>query len=569
MNSKISTDKAIRLLPGIIIASIQWILWFLVPKFVTGDTAMLISVFGGLACGFLIIIWWAFFSRVGIADRVIAIGLMIIGLFIFKRFTDDSINTGMSGLMYFIYAVPVLSISFVIWSVVSRSMSKMYKRLTMILTIIFACGFWTLLRSEGITGNATAIFNWRWAKTSEEMLISHAKEISSETTDFKETDAIWPGFRGPNRDNKVYGIKIETDWTNSPPAELWRKPIGPGCSSFAVFGSVFYTQEQRGEDELVSCYDLETGEFIWMHSDKARFWDSHAGAGPRSTPTLHDSLIFTLGATGILNVMEAKNGNIIWSRNAASDIHDTIPGWGYASSPLVIDSIVIVAVSGTIVAYNISSGELKWQSPKGGENYTSPHLVTLDGVKQVLMMSENAVNSFNPANGKILWQRMWGGGAIVQPAITDDGNILISEGYKKGIHKINVSNKSGNWIIKDLWLTTKIRPDFNDFVIHKGFLYGFEGLGLTCIDLRDGSRKWKSGRYGGQVLLIADQDLLLVLSEKGELILGEANHDEFIELVKFQAIEGKTWNHHVLVKDILLVRNTQEMAAFKLTLAKN
>jgi outer membrane protein assembly factor BamB len=569
MNIIKATNKAIRVLPGIIIAILLWILWFLVPQLTTGGTAMVVSVFGGLACSFLILIWWVFFSRAGLVDRLLAVAVMLVALVIFNRFTHDSIKTGMSGLMYFIYAVPILSISFVIWAAVSRNMSKMLKRLTMILSIVFACGFWTLLRSEGITGNASAIFEWRWAKTNEEKLLSQSEEVLTKRGNLKETDANWPGFRGPNRDNKVRGVKIETDWTNSPPVELWRKPIGPGCSSFAVLGSVFYTQEQRGDDEVVSCYNLETGEAIWKHSDKARFWDSHAGAGPRSTPYIQDSLLYTLGATGILNVLNLYNGKLIWSKNAAEDIQDTIPGWGYTSSPVVIDSVIIVAVSGTLVAYDAYSGELKWRGPDGGENYSSPHFITIGGVKQVLMMSENAVNSFNPANGEILWQRKWGAGAIVQPAMTDEGDILISEGYKKGIHRIHVSKNSGNWIIKDLWMTSKIRPDFNDFVVHKGFLYGFEGLSLTCIDLNNGERKWKAGRYGGQVLILTDQDLLLVLSEKGELVLLEANSEKLTELAKFQAIEGKTWNHHVLVNDIILVRNTQEMAAFRLTLANN
>lgn len=569
MNATKKANKSLRLIPGIIIAILQWILWFVVPKFISGGTAMAVSVFGGLACGFLIMLWWAFLSRALIIDRLLAILLMIVALVVAQKFTHDSIKTGLSGLMYYVYAVPVLSISFVLWAILSSYISNRFKRASMILTIILASGFWILLRSEGITGNASAIFEWRWAKTSEEKLLGQSGVISSKLIDVKEEGSSWPGFRGPDRDSKVHGIKIETDWTNSPPRELWRKPVGPGCSSFAIRGSVFYTQEQLGEDEVVSCYSLETGEPVWKHIDKARFWDSHAGAGPRSTPTLHDSLVYTLGATGIINVLNAGNGNVVWSRNDAPDIYDTIPGWGYASSPLVTDSVVIVAISGTVIGYNKFTGEPKWYGPKGGENYSSPHFVTIDGIEQVLIMSQFAVTSFNPNNGKIIWERPWGGGAIIQPSIINYGDMLISEGYKKGIHRINVSNKSGEWTINDMWMTTKIRPDFNDFVVHKGYLYGFEGLSLTCIDLKDGNRKWKSGRDGGQVLLLEDQDLLLLTSEKGELVLVEANPGKFNELARIQAIEGKTWNHPAMADDILLVRNTQEMVAYKLNLQED
>jgi len=561
--------KPLRLWPGIVVAIIQWVLWFIVPKFEAGGDAIAISVFGGLACGLIIVVWWAFFSRAPRFDRWIAIILMIIALAVIPRFTHPSIETGLAGLMYYVYAIPVLCISFVVWAIASQRMSDKLRRVTMVLTILIASGVWTLVRSEGITGNASAELDWRWATTNEELLIAQTEELSIGSLETNETGAIWSGFRGPNRDGIVHGVKIETDWKTSPPIEMWRRSIGPGCSSFAVRGSLIYTQEQRGEDEIVSCYNLSTGKPIWRHQDKARFWDSHAGAGPRSTPTLHDSLVCTLGATGILNVLNADDGSVVWSRNALADSKVELPGWGIASSPLVVDDVVIVALSGTLIGYDLVKGEARWFGPDGGENYSSPHLVSIDGTKQVLMMSEPAINSFSPADGKLLWERPWGSGAIVQPAVTPDGDILISEGYKKGIHRISVSNKSDKWTIDEHWMSTKLRPDFNDFTIHKDHIYGFEGLSLTCVDIKNGDRKWKEGRYGGQLLLLADQDLLLLLTEKGELVLVKAVSDKFTELAKFPAIEGKTWNHPVLVDDILLVRNTKEMVAFKLSLKGN
>jgi len=572
MNSNEKTSesihqKPIRLLPGIIVAILQWVLWFLVPKFTTGGIVMAISVFGGLICGLVIIVWWAFFSRAPKSERWIAIILMIVALIVIPRFTHKSIVTGLNNLMYFVYAIPTLTIAFVIWAVITQKLSLRLRRITMVLTILLACGVWTLVRSDSLSGNASAIFSWRWAETNEEKLLAKSEEeYVALTSNLLETEAEWPGFRGPNRDGIIHGVRIETDWKASPPKELWRQAIGPGCSSFAIHGELFFTQEQRGEDEVVSCYNLITGKPVWQHSDKARFWDSHAGAGPRSTPTLRDSLVYTLGATGIVNVLDSRDGSVVWSRNDASEIDTVIPGWGYASSPLVVDDVVIVAISGSLIAYDIATGEPRWFGPDGGENYSSPHLVTIDGIKQVLMMSQFAISSFVPGDGKLLWEQSWENGAIVQPAMTADGDILISEGYKKAMHRISVSNNSGDWTIEKRWTTTKIRNDFNDFVIHKDHIYGFDGFSLNCLDIKDGSRKWKKGRYGGQIILLADQDLLLVLTEKGELALIEAVPEKLVELSRLPAIEGKTWNHPVLVNNILLVRNTQEMVAFQLPL---
>jgi len=346
--------------------------------------------------------------------------------------------------------------------------------------------------------------------------------------------------------------------------QLWRRPVGPGWSSFAVSGDVFYTQEQRGENEVVACYKMATGEPVWSHRDAARFFESNAGAGPRATPTLSNGRVYTFGATGILNALDAGTGAVVWSRNVASETNTEVPFWGFASSPLVIGDVVVIAASGQLVAYDAAAGKRRWLGPASGGSYSSPQLVTIDGVQQILMMSGSHAMSVAPADGKQLWDHGWSVNTIVQPALTADGDVLITS-QENGTRRLGVAHGAAGWTVAERWTSNALKPYFNDFVVHKGYAYGFDGRILSCINLKDGQRKWKGGRYGnGQLVLLPEQDVLLVLSEEGELVLVSATPDQFTEIAKAKAIEGKTWNHPVIVGDVLLVRNSEEMAAFRL-----
>jgi outer membrane protein assembly factor BamB len=564
--------KPLRLWPGVVAVVLQWLARFGIKAVVPGFKGFAWSAQGGLLGALAVIVWWVFFSRAAWAERLGAIVLMIAAMGATWGLKHES----MGPFWVVAYAIPVLCLAFVAAAVASRRLADGPRRATMAAAIVLACGVWTLVRTEGITGDHVAKFAWRWTKTPEEKVIAQGGDAPATKTaagptmsERGLTRVEWPGFRGPQRDGMIRGVRIETNWSASPPVELWRRPIGPGWSSFAVRGNLLYTQEQRGDDEIVACYNATTGQPVWTHRDAARFFESNAGAGPRATPTLSHGRVYTFGATGILNALDASDGTVVWSRNVASDTGTKIPVWGFASSPLVVGDVVIVSAAGQLVAYDIASGDPRWRGPAGGEGYSSPHLVTIDGVAQILLMSGAGATSVAPADGRVLWQHSWKGGPIVQPAVTADGDVLISASAGSGTRRITVAHGPGGWTTKERWTSNGLKPYFNDFVVHEGHAFGFDGRILACIDLEDGQRKWKGGRYGnGQLVLLPDQDLLLVLSEEGELALINATPDKFTEVARFPAIEGKTWNHPVLVGDVLLVRNDQEMAAFRLPLAR-
>ena len=173
-------------------------------------------------------------------------------------------------------------------------------------------------------------------------------------------------------------------------------------------------------------------------------------------------------------------------------------------------------------------------------------------------------------DGSVLWaNHSEAGMGIVQPQVLEDGSVLAASGemmHGLGLRRLAVSRApDGAWKVEERWTSRGLKPYFNDFVVHKGHAYGFDGTILSAINLETGERVWKGGRYGaGQMLLLPQQDLLLVVSEEGDVVLVAASPDQHTEIAKFKAMEGKTWNHPVLVGDVLLVRNGEEMAAFRL-----
>ena len=614
----------LRLWPGVTAAVLLCLLRYVVP--LAAPEVGLYAFLGAIVCALVIIVWWLLFSRAPWIERVGAIALMVIALYATSRVVHVSIRTAMMGNMLPVYSVFVLPPALALWAAATRHLQDGARRAWLVATICVACGAFALLRTDGVIGIGSQL-TWRWSQTPEERLLAQTANEPVNTpqqpapaaplaplpdapktsdsvpaAEKSATSAItgksaerasptapspadpapvptvikaaeWPGFRGPGRDGIARGVRMDTDWTSSPPFPLWHRPIGPGWSSFAVNGDLLYTQEQRGDDEIVACYRVSNGEPVWRHRDKVRFWESNGGAGPRATPTLSNGRIYAFGATGILNALDAGNRRAGVVARRRRRCNKKVPMWGFSSSPLVIGDLVVVAASGKLGAYDLATGKPRWLGPDLPGSYSSPHRATIDGVDQILLLTAAGATSVSPSDGKVLWQHSWPEGTtIVQPAMTADGDVLINTLTATGglgIRRLAVAHGSGGWTVTERWTSTGLKPYFNDFVVHNGYAYGFDGSILSCIDLQDGKRKWKGGRYGsGQLVLLPDQDLLLVVSEEGELALVKAIPDQFTEVAHVKAIDGKTWNHPVLVRDFLLVRNGEEMAAFKLSLAR-
>ena len=568
-----TTQKPLRVWPGVLLVVVMWIAWLVVPFFL--PERILFAMLVTAVCALGVVLWWLIFSRARWYERVGALVLIVLAVIVTKRFTHVSIETGSFGILLYVLAIPVMSLALVLAAVISRRLSGGARRAVIAAVIVIGCGAFLLIRTGGATGDFKQDFHWRWSKTPEERLLAQGDQnvASSSAPATTANTGEWPGFRGPQRDGAVRGVHLKTDWSASPPVEMWRRPIGPGWSSFSVHAGHLYTQEQRGDEEIVACYDVSTGKPVWKHSDRARFWESVGGPGPRATPTLSNGRVYALGATGIMNVLDDRTGDVVWSRNAVTDTGAKIPGWGIAGSPLIVDDLVIVAASGSLVAYEAATGKPRWFGPRGADSYSSPQLLTIGGVQQIVLMTSTGATSVALADGKELWNHSWPSDTrIMQPAVAAEGEFVISVGDGmggNGTRRISVKPGSNGWTTEERWTSDELNASFTDFVIHKGHIYGFDWGTLACVDLNNGKQKWKAPKHGyGQLVLLPEQDLLLELSEKGELVLTKASADQFAELARFKVLDGKTWNHPVLIGDVVLVRNDREMAAFRLPLSQ-
>lgn len=568
----------LRLWPGVALIALQWIVLLATRWIAPGGMMQFAIVFWGpIAIAACILIWWLFASRAPWGDRLVAVAVFAVSGAATWFLCDASFEPGFFRVVALaMHGLPLVTTGWVLWLLITPALPWPVRRAGLALAIALAWSWCTVIRLEGVDGAFTSKLAWRWEQTAEEKFLAERAQLAtaapaSEKLSLQPGD--WPEFRGPARDGRLSGVRIATDWKQRPPRELWRHRVGPGWSSFAVVGDSLFTQEQRGGDEVVVCYAADAGAERWAHRDAVRFTEAIAGPGPRATPTFHDGKIYALGAKGLLNCLDAATGKPIWSADIAKDSAAKVPQWGFSASPLVANGLVTVFAGGadgkSVLAYDASTGARAWSAGKGKDSYASPHLARLGGVPQLLMATDAGLTSLDPKTGSQLWHHEWQTEApltrIVQPAILSDTDVLFGTGFNNGTRRLHIDNAAGSWTDKEVLTTRAISPYFNDLVIHEGQLYGFEGIFLICVNIEDGASRWKARGYGnGQVLLLADQGLLLVLTEKGDVALVEAKPEKHVELARFKALDGKTWNHPVVAHGKLFVRNGEEMACFEL-----
>lgn len=509
----------------------------------------------------------------------------------------------------FLTTAPTLAgatIALVAWLLLTAPWRWVTKGLVALAIGLFALLGVATVRVEGTTGNVVPRFAWRWTPKHDFQIAADLPDLTGEQADLKKTTPNdYPQFLGPDRSGAVAGPALARDWEKTPPRELWRREIGSGWGQFAIVGDYAVTQEQRGENELVVCYELLTGKPVWSHADETRFDEIVSGAGPRSTPTIDNGLVYTVGATGRMNCLDGATGASLWSHDVLKENDALDPdgkmrlNWGLSISPLVVDNLVVVNPGGrgghALVAYDKVTGKVVWNVGSDETCYSSPHLCTLDGQRQIVVFYKNYVIGHDVKDGHELWRYEWPSinSRCSQPLIVGDA-VLVSAGYGDGsvmVGPIKSNDAKGENVKSDdakgedaaggdatgerignRWdekNKRNLKSKFANMVLLDGNVYGLDDGVLTCVDAETGARRWKSGRYGhGQLLLV--NDLLIVQAENGNLILVEPNPKKLIERGRIEALHDNewsaevTWNNPAISGRYLLVRNAKQAICYEL-----
>jgi len=511
--------------------------------------------------------------RYHIAGAIVAIAAVVILVAQFRPSVDHQSQ--------FLIQAPTIALVVLLvgpWLWLTSPYALRTRMIGLVVFGLFALGLFAAIRVDETSGDVVPRLAWRWTPKPDRALAGQLANLDANAAHVDLTATTpndSPEFLGRDRRGVIAGVRLDRDWSAHPPREVWRRPIGAGWGSFAIVGPCAVTQEQRGDEELVVCYEVATGKPLWAHADECRYEEVLAGVGPRSTPTIDEGRVYAMGALGTLNCLDGATGKVIWTRDVLTENKADNLQWGKSCSPLIVDDLVVVGAGGvnerSLVAYNKRTGEPAWHAGVDPASYSSPMLATLAGVRQIVIVNHESVTGHDPATGRVLWRYDWPGvmPKCSQPVVIDADRLFVSAGYGIGsaMLKIGAANADGTQTAEQVWpdrSVRNLRSKFANMILREGYLYALDDGILSCLEATTGKRLWKGGRYNHGQLLLVDDLLLVQAEDPGDLVLVEATPERHNELGRIPALAGKTWNNPVMSGRNLLVRNHQEAVCYEL-----
>ncbi|HWF89847.1 MAG TPA: PQQ-binding-like beta-propeller repeat protein [Pyrinomonadaceae bacterium] len=397
------------------------------------------------------------------------------------------------------------------------------------------------------------------------LLLATVALLSLASQAVAQTAALWPQWRGPNRD----GISKETgllkQWPAEGPPLVWKATgAGAGYSSFSVADGKLYTMGLRGNREFVIAFDVATGKEVWATAHGSAFHNDR-GNGPRGTPTIDGDRVYALGGNGDLSVLDARTGKIVWTKNVLKEFGGSNITWGISESPLVIGNKLLVNPGGpgaSIVALNKADGSVIWKSQSDRAGYSSAIPVEVNGGTQVVFFTSERAVGLDLKDGHLLWEysRPANNVANVATPIVRANRVFISSDYGTGggVIEIKPDNKA-----QELWFSKDMRNHHSSSVLIGDYLYGFSSSILTAIKFDTGEIAWRDRSVGKGSLVYADGNLYC-LSENGVVGLVEATPTGYKEKGRFRIPQDQlpTWTHPVVAGGRLYLRDQDTIYAF-------
>ncbi len=428
----------------------------------------------------------------------------------------------------------------------------------------------SLVRFRGINGDRVPVVEWRWAVPAHLETPTPASMVPAPAGSGGRIQGVvdFPQFQGPARDGILSDLNLGTNWDTTPPELLWRRSVGEGWSGFSVSGGLAVTMEQEDDNEAVLALDLRTGHRVWSRGYPARYADSSAGNGPRSTPTVSGGRVYACGATGILTCLELETGRPLWTVDLMKEHGAHVPEWGYSASPLVADGLVWVPAGGphrSLVGHDAVTGHFRFGGGDSAAGYASPMRVRWGGRWQILNFNEVGVAGHDATDGRLLWEQpIPMAPHVAAPVAVGTNRLVVSTGYGKGTFLIEVGvGTDGTWTPVVVWKSIRLKSKFSNLIPRGDVLYGLDDGALVALDLASGSLRWKGQRFGHSQLLWAG-DRLLVSAEDGEVALVDARPEGMTETTRFRALKDKTWNPPALAGNLLLLRNDREAVCHRM-----
>ncbi len=374
-----------------------------------------------------------------------------------------------------------------------------------------------------------------------------------------DSRADWLHYRGPT----MNGISPEKGWSAqfppTGPKQLWKAELGTGTASVTVSGDRVFCMGNLSGSDVVQCLDAKTGRGIWRHQFPLELDPNMFEGGPRATPTIDGARVFTVSHQGDLWCLDAATGKKIWYKHYQKDLGGRRPQWGYAGSPTIDGNVVLLDVGapgGSTVALDKTSGNVVWKSGDDEAGYASPVVATVGGKKTIVILKAAHLVGLDAAGGKELWRTEWKTEYDVNAAtpIVVGDRVLITSGYNHGASLIGISGGKA----REIWKNKNLREHFNSPVVVQDSIYGVDGNAgggnLVCLDLATGASKWvEKSTKGGS--LIASDGKLILLTEKGELVIADASSAAFHALSRAPVLSGRCWVQPVLSGGRLFVKN--------------